>query len=221
MKSLFGLILSLTILGGGNIASAATYPPSEGGPVPAYGPVTVNSRLIDGAATPVNEYNLSTFQNGDSNVNQIPGPPTNFTEFDATAQWEEIAKIDGLRGGNSYSKDGLSFATQTDLKSGSWSILSSLWQTYKAITLILKDGGTDVNGVKNVKYTAWLLTENSLAGNWFMSEKQLSYMALYGTEENISGDEPPSTVPVPAAVWLFGSGLLGLLGAARRKSAAA
>lgn len=28
----------------------------------------------------------------------------------------------------------------------------------------------------------------------------------------------PSTVPVPAAAWLFGSGLLGLIGAARRKS---
>ncbi len=28
-----------------------------------------------------------------------------------------------------------------------------------------------------------------------------------------------STVPIPAAVWLFGSGLLGLLGIARRKKA--
>ncbi len=30
----------------------------------------------------------------------------------------------------------------------------------------------------------------------------------------------PSAVPVPAAVWLFGSGLLGLVGVARRKKAA-
>jgi hypothetical protein len=28
-----------------------------------------------------------------------------------------------------------------------------------------------------------------------------------------------TTVPVPAAVWLFGSGLLGLVGMARRKAA--
>jgi hypothetical protein len=27
----------------------------------------------------------------------------------------------------------------------------------------------------------------------------------------------PSTVPLPAAVWLFGSGLIGLIGIARRK----
>lgn len=30
---------------------------------------------------------------------------------------------------------------------------------------------------------------------------------------------PPPSVPVPAAVWLFGSGLLGLVGVARRKKA--
>ena len=30
---------------------------------------------------------------------------------------------------------------------------------------------------------------------------------------------PPSSVPVPAAIWLFGSGLLGLIGLARRKKA--
>jgi len=28
----------------------------------------------------------------------------------------------------------------------------------------------------------------------------------------------PSAVPVPAAVWLFGSGLIGLVGVARRKT---
>jgi hypothetical protein len=33
-------------------------------------------------------------------------------------------------------------------------------------------------------------------------------------------DFPPAAVPVPAAVWLFGSGLLGLVGVARRRSQA-
>ena len=31
--------------------------------------------------------------------------------------------------------------------------------------------------------------------------------------------DPPATVPVPAAVWLFGTGLLSLVGVARRKKA--
>ena len=35
----------------------------------------------------------------------------------------------------------------------------------------------------------------------------------------VSLDITPSAVPVPAAVWLFGSGLLGLVGVARRKLA--
>ena len=34
-----------------------------------------------------------------------------------------------------------------------------------------------------------------------------------------SGDVGASVVPVPAAAWLFGSGLLGLIGVARRKAA--
>jgi hypothetical protein len=36
----------------------------------------------------------------------------------------------------------------------------------------------------------------------------------------LTGTITPSAVPVPAAVWLFGSGLLGLVGVARRKKAA-
>lgn len=32
-------------------------------------------------------------------------------------------------------------------------------------------------------------------------------------------DQSPAAVPIPAAVWLFGSGLLGLIGVARRKKA--
>ena len=32
-----------------------------------------------------------------------------------------------------------------------------------------------------------------------------------------AGGVPPSEIPVPAAVWLFGSGLLGLVGIARRR----
>lgn len=41
-----------------------------------------------------------------------------------------------------------------------------------------------------------------------------------GTLENTPGSTtPPPPVPVPAALWLFGSGLLGLAGVGRRKAA--
>ena len=36
---------------------------------------------------------------------------------------------------------------------------------------------------------------------------------------HMEGTINASAVPVPAAVWLFGSGLLGLVGVARRKKA--
>ena len=35
----------------------------------------------------------------------------------------------------------------------------------------------------------------------------------------LAADLSPVVVPVPAAVWLFGSGLIGLVGVARRKKA--
>jgi len=34
---------------------------------------------------------------------------------------------------------------------------------------------------------------------------------------SLSGEAELAAVPIPAAVWLFGSGLLGLIGVARRK----
>ena len=50
-------------------------------------------------------------------------------------------------------------------------------------------------------------------GDWDTTgNKALSHITFYDTT-------PPFVVPVPAAVWLFGSGLLGLVGVARRKRA--
>jgi hypothetical protein len=40
------------------------------------------------------------------------------------------------------------------------------------------------------------------------------------TSVHITSDPPGPVVPVPAAVWLFGSGLLGLVGVARRRKSA-
>lgn len=39
----------------------------------------------------------------------------------------------------------------------------------------------------------------------------------FNTTGDCAGETPPPAVPVPAAVWLFGSGLLGLVGVARRR----
>ncbi len=39
-------------------------------------------------------------------------------------------------------------------------------------------------------------------------------------EEMVVGVSDASAVPLPAAVWLFGSALMGLVGVSRRKSTA-
>ena len=45
----------------------------------------------------------------------------------------------------------------------------------------------------------------------------LKYYAVYAVWTEAGAGAPISSVPIPAAAWLFGSGLLGLVGVARRK----
>ena len=81
------------------------------------------------------------------------------------------------------------------------------------------DGNTtnEVNGCGN-SYTgiAWAFADPLITamvnGTDINVSKQLADTALFANE-SIS----VSAVPVPAAVWLFGSGLIGLIGVARRK----
>lgn len=63
--------------------------------------------------------------------------------------------------------------------------------------------GSDSNG---------MLAITTFANDWTLTD---SGMLCYGG----TACNAQSTVPVPAAVWLFGSGLIGLVGVARRKMA--
>lgn len=74
----------------------------------------------------------------------------------------------------------------------------------------------------------------ALVSDWISGANTLQFVAMTGNNDTSGNDflhgfanntEAPgstyltvSAVPVPAAVWLFGSGLLGLVGVARRKS---
>ena len=64
-------------------------------------------------------------------------------------------------------------------------------------------------------YAVWSFEEgdaDSFSGEWNVAWGQdLSHLSIYETS-----DVPE--VPVPAAAWLFGSGLIGLVGVARRKN---
>ncbi len=79
---------------------------------------------------------------------------------------------------------------------------------------------TDIGPFSNVQGLYWLATEDPGVGAWFFNMNngfQSSYIETY--DFSAWPVQLGDVVPVPAAVWLFGSGLLGLIGVARRKSA--
>lgn len=97
----------------------------------------------------------------------------------------------------------------------------------------------DDNDFETGHYPTILLTNGKFDGFDFAARAGTSGsfhsqpLGFYGNDDNnkyISGSwtplsfsmtpVPTSAVPIPAAAWLFGSGLLGLVGVARRKVAA-
>jgi hypothetical protein len=76
--------------------------------------------------------------------------------------------------------------------------------------------GIDQSGVAlDQQVSLYGVTGNSGAG------KLQSYLLGSNLTLSSAGVLSVSSVPLPAAVWLFGSGLLGLIGVGRRKAAAA
>jgi hypothetical protein len=57
-------------------------------------------------------------------------------------------------------------------------------------------------------------------GRFYGRSSGVDWMNTYLPEVDMAFKTYVSTVPIPAAVWLFGSGLLGLVGIARRKKTA-
>jgi hypothetical protein len=87
--------------------------------------------------------------------------------------------------------------------SGTYSFSSGVWSTYDNIMIVLKDGGVPDN--TGLKWFAYLLDEGVSSGDWsYPGEKHdLSNLTVFG------GGTP---VPLPATLFLFGSGLVGLSG---------
>lgn len=126
---------------------------------------------------------------------------------------------------------GYNITTQSELSNMFYNVLSNTaaFDTSGNITSCYFSCLTNTGPFSNLKSGIyWSATESGLNATdaWYF------YMAL--GEQNItskattsyiwavqSGDVglATSAVPVPAAVWLFGSGLLGLVGVTRRKSA--
>ncbi len=94
------------------------------------------------------------------------------------------------------------------IANGGYSGNNGIWGTSYATNFALDNTaayGTDLD-FYYYQTGGFVLVPNKYkaVGSWSFDGATLAYAA-------------PSTVPVPAAVWLFGSGLLGLVGIARRK----
>jgi hypothetical protein len=88
---------------------------------------------------------------------------------------------------------------------GSWSVNANALDTFARVVLILKASPT----FSSYLYGPGLDTGDS--GSWTTSalgDKNLSHFSIY-----TSGISP---VPVPAAIWLFGTALIGFIGMSRR-----
>ena len=102
----------------------------------------------------------------------------------------ELARLNELLVQFSPARSAVSYVDKTDIEQGSWSTDRQYFSIKQSINLWFFEN-----------MSGGTVTVTARGDDW-------SHTTAYG----------PATVPVPAAAWLFGSALLGLVGLARRKS---
>jgi hypothetical protein len=170
---------------------------------------------------------------GSTATSSIKAPGADLTVFDApAAAGTNIGNNYGLGTiqtiGNGFNTDAIYLkntytAGGTSYAFGAGSTAANVWGA----------GGDSGNGGSTNLYNQGPLQDGigldssvSLYGITGNGDKTSVQSYILGTNLTLSSAGvlsigTPSTVPLPAAVWLFGSGLLGLIGVGRRKVAAA
>ena len=131
---------------------------------------------------------------------------------------------EGFNGAGSFDNAWLRFRYQDATQNGWNYSLSNIFDTdWNTFSVTFNTSWDDVTAMAN----GWLPDNLSIDPGAVASESWATTMSdVYTTEIRLSGEGlliggidnfELTAVPVPAAVWLFGSGLLGLVAVARRK----
>ncbi|HHJ35572.1 MAG TPA: hypothetical protein ENJ87_07390 [Gammaproteobacteria bacterium] len=65
---------------------------------------------------------------------------------------------------------------------------------------------------------SWLVTDGEFAGDYVLAWEDLRKLGDHDYNDLVVRVSGVSVVPVPAALWLFGSGILGLVAVAKRRT---
>lgn len=138
--------------------------------------------------------------------------------------WVEIAKESSSTGGANLDAAGVTFLSDNNNFSGSWSITQSVLNLYTTIAIIMKDGNMAPAPTIAYKVDASSFSGIDFAGTW-----STPWVNIHGKENNslsnvrFIGSGPATPIPLPAAGWLLISvfGGLGLANHMRRKRSSA
>ena len=153
------------------------------------------SYILDNTSGPAAIKELSVLV--DSSQDRVSTPPLSYT---TSAGWSFGKAVSGSSANSPLNEYG------------------AFWQWYASQAL--PTGGT----MSGFSFTTSSAPVTGSANNYFLwSNSYTSGPSLIGNGGivewgHIVAPDFGATVPVPAAVWLFGSGLLGLVGVARRKA---
>ena len=163
------------------------------------------------------------------NTSDFTGGHSNLTDSDTlTISFLDGTDLNNISSSNifSYSYDLAAGITGTNYYDGGWDgelgDIGSAFAWDGSILSLTFDtlGGDYITNTDNLGNPSQLLTGEAWHIHSYFNNNNNSFM--YGFITNgttLTLTAQVATVPVPAAVWLFGSGLLGLIGISRRKKA--
>jgi len=108
--------------------------------------------------------------------------------------------------------DNITASAPFDIYNTPFDLTTHNWDAAASVSL----AGAEWNGVTQVV----MKVENILSAYTLAGDTGALQAFIEKKEVGVEIDITTTVIPVPAAVWLFGSGLLGLIGIARRKQAA-